>query len=79
LKRGSNSSSYLAARLKRDHPDLAAEVEAGHLKLRAAARTAGIVKPPDPLRELMRWWGRASDVDRARFEAYQRREHDGAA
>jgi hypothetical protein len=27
---GGNSSSYLAARLKRDHPALAAEVEVGH-------------------------------------------------
>jgi hypothetical protein len=37
LSRGGNSS-YLAARLRRDHPDLAAEVEAGRMKLRAAAR-----------------------------------------
>jgi hypothetical protein len=47
---------YLAARLARDHRDLAAEVEAGRKSLRAAAREAGIVKPRDPYRELRRWW-----------------------
>ena len=48
------TSSYLATRLKKDHAELAAEVEAGRMKLRAAARAAGIIKPPDPVKELMR-------------------------
>jgi hypothetical protein len=55
LPHGSNSSTYLAARLRRDRPDLAAEVEAGRLRLRTAARQAGIVKPPDPYRQLVAW------------------------
>jgi hypothetical protein len=67
---GGNSSSYLAARLKRDHPDLAAEVEAGRMKIRAAARKAGIVKDPHPLAELKRWWDRATDMDRAQFQDF---------
>jgi hypothetical protein len=65
-----NSSSYLAARLKRDRPDLAAEVEAGRMKLRDAARKAGIVKPPDSYRQLVLWWDRASPKDRACFHTY---------
>jgi hypothetical protein len=68
LSRGSNASSYLAARLKRDRPDLAAEVEGGRMTIRAAARQAKILKPPQPLRELKRWWGRATDMNRAQFE-----------
>ena len=44
-QRGSTNSSYLAARLKRDHPDIAARVANGEFKsIRAAALEAGIVK-----------------------------------
>jgi hypothetical protein len=64
LKRG-ETSSYLATRLKKDHAELAAEVEAGRMKLRAAARAAGIIKPPDPVKELMRWWWRSRPEQRA--------------
>jgi hypothetical protein len=45
LPHGSNSSTYLAARLRRDRPDLAAEVEAGRLRLRTAARPASSSRP----------------------------------
>jgi hypothetical protein len=45
----------LAARLTRDHQELAAEVETGRKSLRAAAREAGILKDPDPGRQLRRW------------------------
>ena len=39
-------SSYLAARLKRDRPDIAAQLEAGaYPSVYAAARAAGIVPP----------------------------------
>jgi hypothetical protein len=77
-----HSPERLAARLARDHGDLAAEVEAGRMSLRAAAKEAGIVKPRDPLRELKRWWGRASDCDRAQFEDFidaLHREREDAA
>jgi hypothetical protein len=59
----------LAARLKRDRPDLATEVEAGRLKLRDAARKAGIVKPPDPYRQLAKAWKAATPEQRAVFAA----------
>jgi hypothetical protein len=73
---GSNSTSYLAARLKRDHPDIAAAVERGEYRsMRAAAREAGIIKPPNPYRQLIRWWGRASDHDRMRFEDFIEQWH----
>lgn len=54
--RGGNSETYLAAVLKRDHPDIAAAVEQGKYRsIRAAALEAGIVKktltvPNDPER-----------------------------
>jgi hypothetical protein len=70
LKRG-ETSEYLEARLRRSHKDIAAAYDRGEFKsLKAAARKAGIVKDPDPLRELKRWWGRASDCDRAQFEGF---------
>ena len=48
-----NSSSYLAARLKRDHPEIAAAVERGEFKsIRAAAIKAKIVKERTPLDDL---------------------------
>jgi hypothetical protein len=62
-------SSYLAARLKRDRPDLAAEVEAGHKKLRTAAREAGIVKPRDQGRQLDKDWAATTPERRAAFVA----------
>lgn len=65
---GGTSAAYLVARLKRDRPDIAARLAAGEFRsARAAAREAGWVKPPDPLKELRRWWERASDADRAVF------------
>jgi hypothetical protein len=70
------------ARLARDHQDLATEVEAGRMSLRAAAKEAGIVKARDPLRELKRWWARASDIDRTQLEDFidaWHREREGAA
>ena len=44
--KGGTDTSYLAARLKRDHPEIAARVANGEFKsIRAAALEAGIVKP----------------------------------
>jgi hypothetical protein len=57
-------------RLANVRPDLLEEVRAGRLSAHAAAREAGIIKPPDPFREMKRWWGRASDHDRMRFEDF---------
>jgi hypothetical protein len=52
LQRGSSNVSYLAARIKRDHPDIAAAVERGEYRsMRQAAIAAGIVKPRDALRD----------------------------
>ena len=42
----------LAARLKRDHPEIAAAVARGEYRsMRQAALAAGIVKPPDAYRQ----------------------------
>lgn len=68
--KGGNRPAYLAGRLKRDHPEIAARVEAGEFRsVRAAAREAGIVKPPDPLKQLRRWWRAASPDQRAAFKS----------
>lgn len=65
-----NSTAYLAARLKRDRPDLLAEVAEGRRSVRDAAKAAGIVKPPDVYRDLCRAWRKASEDQRAAFENY---------
>jgi hypothetical protein len=68
---GSNSTSYLAARLKRDHPEIAEAVKRGEYPLiRAAAKAAGIIKPPDAYKQLLAWWDRASDEERISFKVY---------
>jgi hypothetical protein len=46
LKQGSTQSAYLLRRLARDHKEILARYEAGEFKsVRAAAKTAGIIKP----------------------------------
>ena len=65
---GGSNPAYLAARIKRDHPDVAAAVERGEYKsIRAAATAAGIIKPPTPLDTLRKAWRKASPSERAAF------------
>jgi hypothetical protein len=65
---GGNSVDYLAARIKRDRPDIAEAVERGEFpSIRQAAIAAGIVKQTTPLDTLRRAWRRASEEERAAF------------
>jgi hypothetical protein len=60
--------SYLAARIKRDRPDIAAAVERGEYKtMRAAAIAAEIIKPPTTLTGLRRLWKKATPSEREAF------------
>jgi len=54
-------------RLARDFPDLLEKVKRRELSVNRAAKEAGIVKDPDPLKELQKWWTKASDEQRALF------------
>lgn len=54
-------------RLKADHPELWAEVEAGTKSTHAAAIAAGIIKVPSVLDQLRKLWAKASDADRRTF------------
>jgi len=54
-------------RLKSDHPELWAEVEAGTKSTHAAAIAAGIVKVPSVLDTLRKLWAKASEADRITF------------
>jgi hypothetical protein len=61
-------ADYLAARIKRDHPDIAQAVERGEYRsMRQAALAAGIVKQSTPLDTLRRAWAKASEDERAAF------------
>jgi hypothetical protein len=66
--RQGTSAAYLAGRLKRDRPDIAAQVEQGKFRsIRAAALEAGIIKEPTPLQLLRRAWAKASPAERRQF------------
>lgn len=51
LKRGTTGAAYLKARLRRDHPEIADQLEQGEFRsARAAAIEAGILKPVPTVR-----------------------------
>jgi hypothetical protein len=58
--------TYLAARLRRDHPDADFD-ESVRGSVRQAAIAAGIVKVPSLLDQLRKLWAKASDADRRTF------------
>lgn len=58
--------AYLAARLRRDHPDAVFD-ESVRGSVRAAAIAAGIVKVPSVLDQLRKIWAKASEADRKAF------------
>jgi hypothetical protein len=65
---GGNSADYLAARVKRDRPDIAVRVEAGEFRsMRAAALEAGIVKPACPLKAAKK---AVEKMDEDQFDAF---------
>lgn len=68
LPTGSNNTARLAARLKRDHPEICARIKAGEFpSIRAAAIAAGILKVKSPLEQLHHWWQKASPLERSDF------------
>ena len=68
LPRGQNNAPYLAARLKRDAPAIAARVERGEFRsIRAAAIEAGIVKVPTIMSQMQKLWLKATDPERLQF------------
>lgn len=58
--------AYLAARLRRDHPDAVFD-ESVRGSVRQAAIAAGIVKVPSVLDQLRKLWAKASEADRRAF------------
>jgi hypothetical protein len=63
----STATIYRQRKLKADHPELWAEVEAGTKSTHAAAIAAGIVKVPGVLDQLRKLWAKASEADRRIF------------
>jgi hypothetical protein len=71
LKRGTNSATYLTARLDRDHPAIAAEVHAGTLSARAGAIRAGIIRELSPLEKAQAAFRRLVKEDRDAFDLWR--------
>ena len=67
LKRGTNSATYLKARLDRDHPEVAAQVHAGTLSARAGAIRAGIIRELSPLEKAQAAFRRLTKEDQNAF------------
>jgi hypothetical protein len=62
------SAAYLAARLRRDFPEIADKLAAGKFKsVRAAAIAAGLITPKNPLEQIQKLWAK---LDRAGREAH---------
>lgn len=62
------SSARLAARLNRDHPAVFAALERGEYRsVHAAARAAGLVPDPDPVKQCQRYWTRLTPDQRQAF------------
>lgn len=61
-----NGPAYLAARLRRDHPDAVFD-ESVRGSVRQAAIAAGVVKVPSVLDQLRKLWVKASEADRRTF------------
>jgi hypothetical protein len=64
--KGGTQTAYLAARLRRDHPDAVFD-ESVRGSVRQAAIAAGIVKVPGVLEQLRKLWAKATDADRRAF------------
>ena len=62
-----NSRAYTVSRLQRQRPDLFAQVAAGELSANAAAIKAGFRKRKSPLDQLLHWWARCGEQERADF------------
>jgi hypothetical protein len=67
LKNYGTTKAYYLARLERDYKPLAAKVRSGELKAYAAAKVAGIVKPPTCLKQLQRLWRKTPAAEREAF------------
>ena len=66
FSKSSQGPAYLAARLRRDHPDAVFD-ESVRGSVRQAAIAAGIVKVPSVLDQLRKLWAKATDADRRTF------------
>jgi AraC-like DNA-binding protein len=66
----STATIYRQRKLKADHPELWAEVEAGTKSTHAAAIAAGIVKVPTTLEAFLKLWKKASVEEREKIRIF---------
>ena len=75
-----NSLAYTLTRLAAlDDKTLYQRVLAGDLSANAAAIEAGLRKPPSALKQLQKTWGRATEDERAAFQAWLASRRQAAA
>ncbi|MCF6117133.1 DUF2057 domain-containing protein [Mesorhizobium muleiense] len=62
---------YFEARLRNEFPSIYADLQAGKFKtVNAAAKAAGLVKPPRPLNVLKNAWTKASQAEQREFMSW---------
>lgn len=64
---GGTSKAYTVSRLKRESPELFAQVVAGELSANAAAIKAGFRKVRTPMEQVLHWWGKVTPEERLAF------------
>lgn len=65
VKQHGTSADYLAARIKRDRPDIAERMKGGEFRsVRAAAIEAGIVRPPTPIEQALKLLPKLTEGER---------------
>jgi len=69
--KGGTGKDYLTARLNRDHPELAAQVQAKELSARKGAILAGIIRELSPLEKAQAAFRRLVKEDRDAFDLWR--------
>ena len=73
------SVAYLLTQLEEHAPELYHRVLAGELSANAAAIEAGLREPPSALKQLQKTWERATEDERAAFQAWLMSQREAAA
>ena len=73
IAKGSGNKAYTLSRLEKQAPELFKAVCEGEMSANAAAIKAGFRKVKTPVEQLLHWWDKASEAERAEFNVLRER------